>query len=49
MSRLALIPNIEIVAVADIWDHHLAEGKKTCGGKRSRDQRLQRATCHAGH
>jgi predicted dehydrogenase len=28
MTRLALIPNVEIVAVADIWDYHLNEGKK---------------------
>jgi len=28
MSRLAMIDGVRITAVSDVWDHHLAEGKK---------------------
>lgn len=28
MSRLAMIPGVKITAVCDVWDTHLAEGKK---------------------
>lgn len=28
MSRLAMIPGVKMTAVCDVWDHHLAEGKK---------------------
>src|SRR5687767_11882049 len=28
MESLATIPGVKIVAVCDVWDYHLAEGKK---------------------
>jgi len=33
MSRLNEIPGVQITAVCDVWDHHLAEGKKLADEK----------------